>query len=150
MKPATDFGHFLYNKCPVTWWRCQARVRQSGWPRVSSRGSSLRRGVAGRVWPGGRYAWSGCGKQDSQTFSPPCECVGGATARQSGRISARSFPTCIWRASHLWKTDREPFGNCIFWTYCMMPTGVWKTRQYWGQKEGWGREGPILPPVTQY
>lgn len=101
-----SFSQLLYNKRPITWWRSREGVRLTGQLPISSRGPSLTLGVAERVLPGGRYAWSGCGKRDRQTFSPPCECVGGATTRPSGRISSRSLPTCTWRASHLWKTDR--------------------------------------------
>lgn len=84
----------LYNTCHISWRRSQEGVWQTDWLPVSSRGPSWMLDVAGCVLPGGHYAWSGFGKLDRQTFSPQCECVGGATTRLSGRISSRSLPTC--------------------------------------------------------
>lgn len=76
-------------------------VSRPGWLLQSSRAPSSLLGVAGRAWPGGRYAWSGWGTWDRQTFSLPCGCDGGETAHRSEQIASHSHPTCIWRVSRL-------------------------------------------------
>lgn len=76
-------------------------VSRPGWLLQSSKAPSSLLGVAGRAWPGGRYAWSGWGTWDRQTFSLPCGCDGGETAHRSEQIASHSHPTCIWRVSRL-------------------------------------------------